>query len=182
MKNYKNAIQDNFEKIRKGWSDKDNKKLHAEYNEFCEKTFERYNYYNDKAELTSDSYGYDYTDNEYGIETSYKYCVYNETNKTFNDVRSERSYTYSDNFMLTNETYISHSSNEKISLDYFYDSNNLLESQIRTDYDGDTVDYKVKYVFDYENNKTTEYEFKNGNWEVSNSYNYITKLDCNPYK
>ena len=41
MKNYKNAIQDNFEKIRKGWSDKDNKKLHAEYNdEIVRKTWE----------------------------------------------------------------------------------------------------------------------------------------------
>ena len=153
-------------------------KLESQYNKFCDKTTERYNYYDDNEELTDTSYGYDYTYNEIGDELSFKSLKYNATTKKFDIVSSENTYEYDKNYNLIKET--NKRDGTTITLENTYNSDGKISSQIRKVVEGETTT-QYKYVQDYVANTTASYEYKNNSWELIYTYEDIRYLSVNMY-
>ena len=149
--------------------------LHATYNEFFEKTTERYYYYSN-GELTDSTYGYDYSYNENGTKKTFKYLRYNETSKTY-EALEETNYEYNDSNLVAKE--ISHSDKYQmdVTLENTYNSNYQIESQIKTSKEKDNTPNIIKQVYDHDKGTTTRYHYENNEWVLDYTKNYISYLD-----
>jgi len=149
--------------------------LHATYNEFFEKTTERYYYYSN-GELTDSTYGYDYSYNENGTKKTFKYLRYNETSKAY-ETLEETNYEYNDNNLVAKE--ISHSDKYQmdVTLENTYNSNYQIESQIKTSKEKDNTPNIIKQVYDYDKVTRTRYHYENNEWVLDYTNNYIYYLD-----
>ena len=151
--------------------------LDSKYNKLHDKTEERYYYYTN-GELNDESNGYDYTYNDLGYVTSYKSVNYNPTTKKFDIVSVDKTTEYDANYNIVKETANYYEDNQKIILENTIE-NDLIKSQIRNIYNGETLKMQYKYEHDYELGKTVLFMMINNEWKSVYTYPNIYYANSN---